>query len=101
MIKSIRILAQLGNPPNKYTNASESTNNVLKIKTERKPQSLPAFVEHVQELVQTYEKKLKRAFYRRGDWHVASLLPELEASLSQNKPEAVIKMVMEASCSLS
>ena len=57
MIKSVRILTQLGNPPNKfYTNASESANNVLKIKTERKLQSLPAFVEHVQELVQTYEK---------------------------------------------
>jgi len=62
MIKSIRILAQLGNPPNKYTNASESTNNVLKIKTERKLQSLPAFVEHVQELVQTYEKTWKGHF---------------------------------------
>lgn len=32
MIKSVRISAQLGDPPSKfYTNASESANNILKI----------------------------------------------------------------------
>ena len=51
MIKSVRVAAQLGNLPQKFfTNVSELTNNVLKLKVERKPQSLPAFVNHVQKL---------------------------------------------------
>lgn len=88
MIKSVRISARLGDPPSKfYTNASESANNILKIKTERKSQSLAAFVEHVQELIQSYEKNLERAFYRRGDWRVAKLLPEFE----QKRQEVMIK----------
>ena len=98
MIKSVRISARLGDPPSKfYTNASESANNVLKIKIERKPQSLTNFVEHVQELIHTYEKNLERAFYRRGDLRVAKLLPEFE----QKKQEIMIKMITNASSDIS
>ena len=81
MIQSVRKAAQLGDPPEKfYTNASESTNNVLKIKVDRKQQSLPDFVNHAKDLVGTYEKNIERAFYQRGDWRLAdtisSLLPQ-------------------------
>ena len=52
MIQSVRKEAQLGDPPEKfYTNASESINNVLKLKVDRKPQTLMDFVGHAQELV--------------------------------------------------
>ena len=40
MIWSVRNEAKLGDPPEKFfTNASESINNVLKIKDDRKSQS--------------------------------------------------------------
>ena len=56
MIQSVRVAAQLGSPPEKfYTNASKSM-NVLKLKTDRKTQSLTEFVYHVYDLVSVYEK---------------------------------------------
>ena len=105
MIQSVRKAAQLGDPPEKfYTNASESTNNILKLKVDRKPQSLPAFVDHVQELASAYEKNIERAFFRRGDWRLANSLSALEdasESLPQKKQKSLVKKVLEASCSLS
>ena len=57
MIQGVRVAVQLGNPPEKfYTNASESMNNVLKLKTDRKMQSLTEFVNHVYDLVSVYVK---------------------------------------------
>ena len=59
----MRVAAQPGNPPEKfYTNASEPK-NVLKLKVDRKPQSLPVFVDHVQELASAQEKNIERASY--------------------------------------
>ena len=105
MIASVRKAAQLGDPPERfYTNASESTNNVLKLKINRKPQSLPAFVDHARELVCAYEKNTERAFFRRGDWRLADALSSLEDvsdSWSQKKQKSLVKKILEASCSLS
>ena len=71
----MRVAAQLGNPPGKfYTNASKSMNNVLKLKTDRKTQSLTEFVNHVYDLVSVYEKNMERAFDRRGDWRLTNHL---------------------------
>jgi len=68
MIQSVRKAAHLGDPPEKfYTNASESINNVLKLKVDRKSQSLMEFVDHAQELVSVYEKNIERAFEQRGE----------------------------------
>ena len=72
MIQSVRKEAKLaGDPPEKfYTNASECINNVLKLKVDRKLQSLTEFVDHAQELVSVYEKNIERAFSQRGDWRL-------------------------------
>ena len=59
MIQNVRKDAKLGDPPEKFfTNSSESINNVLKLKVDRKSQSLNQFVDHAQELVTIYEKIL-------------------------------------------
>lgn len=64
MLQSVRIAAQLGKPPERfYTNASESTNNVLKLKVDRKPSSLPDFVSHVQEYASIHERNIQQAFF--------------------------------------
>jgi len=103
MIVSVRKAAQLGDPLERfYTNASELTNNVLKLKIDRKPQSLPAFVDHARECA--YEKNIERAFFRRGDWRLADALSSLEDisdSWSQKKQKSLVKKILEASCSLS
>lgn len=100
MISSVRAAAQLGDPPERfYTNASESTNNVLRLKVDRKPQSLPAFVDHVQELACTYESNIERAFFHRGDWCLSENLTH--ASWSQKQQTSMLKKVLEATCSLS
>ena len=51
MIQSVKSGAKLGEPPVKfYTNASESINNVLKIKIDRTSQSLTEFLDHMEQL---------------------------------------------------
>lgn len=105
MIQSVRKAAQLGVPPEKfYTNASESTNNVLKLKVDRKPQPLPAFVDHARELASSYEKNVERAFYRRGDWRLAdplSPLDDVTETWTQKQHNSLVKRVLEASCTIS
>ena len=99
LIHSVRAAAGLGNPPEKfYTNASESINNVLKLKTNRKKQSLTDFVDDIQELVLVYEKNMEKAFDCRGDWHLTN---ELIYAVGEKKHTRVLKQVKEASCSHS
>ena len=102
MLQSVRIAAQLGNPPDRfYTNASESTNNILKLKVDRKQQSLPAFVTHVQELVSAHEKNIERAFFRRGDWRLSDAFSPFEAVSQLRSRKKLVKKVLEASCCLT
>ena len=69
MIQSVRKEAQLGDPPEKfYNNASECINNVLKLKVDRKSQSLPEFVDHTQELVSKRILKECLVSVVIGDW---------------------------------
>ena len=78
MLKAVRVAAQLGNPTEKfYINASELT-NVLKLKVDRKPQSCPVFIDHVQELASAQEKNIERVSF-----------------LNQ---KSLVKKVIEASC---
>jgi len=73
MIQSVRNEAKLRDPPEKFfTNASESINNVLKLKVDRKSQSLTQFVDHMSQLVSIYEKNIDSAFSHRGDWCLSS-----------------------------
>ena len=98
MIKNVRVAAQLGDPPQKfYTNVSESMNNMLKLKTDRKMHSLTEFVSHVYDLVSIYEKNMERAFDRRGDWRLTNqLIP-----VAEKRHASILKQIKEASCMLS
>jgi hypothetical protein len=101
MIQSVRIAARLGNPPEKfYTNASESMNNILKLKVYRKAQSLPTFVDSMYELVSSYEKNLERAICRRGDWRLIDVISHPEG-ISKSSKQKLMSMILEASCSIS
>ena len=46
--------------------------NILKLKEDRKSQSLTEFVDHAQELVSVYEKNIERAFSQCGDWRLVN-----------------------------
>ena len=98
MIQSVRKNAKLGDPPVKFfTYASESINNVLKLKVDRKSQSLSDFVDHAQQLVTTYEKNIDRAFSQRGDWRLVSSVK----FMNDMKCKTALKEIKECSCSLS
>jgi len=98
MIQSVRKNAKLGDPPEKFfTNASESINNVLKLKVDRKSQSLNQFVDHAQQLVTAYEKNIDRAFSQRGDWRLVSSV-KFDNDVKCKK---VLKEIKECLCSLS
>lgn len=66
MLCSVRVATKLEDAHKKfYTNASESTNNISKLKVNRTPQSLPSFVDHMYELVISHEKNIDRAMYKQ------------------------------------
>ena len=69
-------------------------NNVLKLKVDRKSQSLTEFVDLAQELVLIYEKNIERAFSHRGDWRLSNLVK----FDSEAKSKRVLK---ECLCNLS
>ena len=86
MIQSMRNAAQLGDPPGKFcTDASELNNNNLKLKVNRKQQSLQVFVNHAKDLVGMYEKNIEWAFCRRGDWRLTDTLSSLQDISAQKK----------------
>lgn len=94
----VRKEALLGDSPEKfYTNASECINNILKLKVDRKSQSLTQFVDHAQELVLIYEKNIERAFSYRGDWR---LLNSVKFD-SEAKRKRALKEVKECLCNFS
>ena len=62
MLSNIRRLAGLGNPPSPYyTNAVESMNSVLKLRTDFKKQKVTAFVHKLRELVDNQFAEIDRA----------------------------------------
>jgi len=69
MLRPIRIECGLGNPPEIFTtNASESTNALLKHKVDYRRNELPVFVNKVKELVAEQQKELERAVINRGKY---------------------------------
>jgi len=98
MIQSVRSEAKLGEPPEKFfTNASECINNVLKIKVDRKSQSLTQFVDHMSELASIYEKNIDRAFSHRGDWRLSNSFQ----FCNDSKGKSALKEIKESLCDIS
>ncbi len=69
MLRPIRVECGLGNPPDPFTtNASESINAMLKRKVSYKQSELPAFIDHVKQLINEQEKEVERAVIKRGKY---------------------------------
>ena len=75
MIRPVRECAQLGSPPEEFTNnPNETSNSVVKRWTEFKKSTWPSFIEKLQKLVDSQIYEADKALYGAGDY---SLLPEL------------------------
>ena len=83
MIRPIRERAQLGSPPEKFTNnPNESSNSVVKHWTGFKKNSWPALVQKLQKLVESQLSEADKAVYGAGEY-------SLSAELSHFKVDGV------------
>lgn len=71
MILPIREKAGLGSPPDAfYTNASESINNVIKVKVNYQKNELPLLVQKLQELVAEQQREAEKAVVGCGKYEL-------------------------------
>ena len=67
MLKTVRVEAGLGSPPQPFTtNASETTNSVIKAHVLYKHSKLMEFVNHLKDVIDEQEREVERAVIRRG-----------------------------------
>jgi len=72
MIAPIREMAHLGSPPRRYTtNSNESANCAVKRWVGFTKSSWPAFVDKLENLVESQQNELSRAVYRSGEYVLA------------------------------
>ena len=77
MLYSVRRSAGLGNPPSPYyTNAVESINNLLKLRTNFKKQEVTTFIVKLKELVDNQFAEVDRAVAGIGDYEVSKDCPK-------------------------
>lgn len=73
MLRKVRRSAGLGDPPSPYyTNAVESMNSLLKLRTDHKKQDLPTFITTLHGLIESQFAEVDRAVAGVGDYEVAS-----------------------------
>ena len=71
MLTPVREGAGLGSPPIPfYTNAVESINSLLKLRTDHRKQELPIFIERVKNAMETQFMEVDRAIAGLGDYQV-------------------------------
>ena len=79
MIRPIREQAQLGSPPEKFTNnPNESSNSVVKHWTGFKKNSWPAFVQKLQKLVESQLSEADKAIYGAGEYSLPAELSHFQ-----------------------
>ena len=100
MLKNIRQDAGLGSPPQVFTtNASETTNSIIKAHVSHKPSELMDFVQHLKDIVDEQEHEVERAIIRQGKYRFKDDYLHLEVSedkwfgMSQEQRKAHIKKV--------
>ena len=72
MLKSVRIKAGLGDPPQPfYTNEVERLNNVIKHQTKYTSQELPQFINSMREMVVCQRKEVERAVIGIGEYRLS------------------------------
>lgn len=73
MLQNTRESAGLGSSPHPYyTNAVESVNSLLKLRTKHKKQDLPTFITTLKEVVESQFTDVDRALAGLGDYKVAN-----------------------------
>lgn len=69
MLKSVKVAAGLGNPPQPfYTNDVESHNNIIKQHFKYAAQELPQFVEKMKKLFITQKEEVERVVIGMGEY---------------------------------
>lgn len=78
MLKSRRIQAGLGNPPEPfYTNDVESQNNVIKHQSKYRSQELPQFINSMRDMIVCQRKEIERAVIGIGEYRLSSRFQHL------------------------
>ena len=86
MLKSVRIKAGLGDPPQPfYTNDVESQNNVIKHQTKYTSQELPQFINSMREMVVCQRKEVERAVVGIGEYRLSETERFKQYSIDQSK----------------
>ena len=68
MLKSLRVAAGFGNPPQPYyTNNVECHNNVIKQQTNYRAQELPNFIDSMKKMIDNQKKEVERAIITVAD----------------------------------
>ena len=81
MIKPVRIKGGLGDTPIEYhNNCPECMNNVIKMKVDRKRNSLDEFCSKMKCLIQEQQNQLTRAITSRGEYRLHPAFKEFEVS---------------------
>ena len=84
MLKSVRIKAGLGDPPQPfYTNGVESQNNVIKHQIKYTSQESPQFINSMQEMVVCQRKEVERAVIGIGEYRLSERFKQY--SIDQSK----------------
>ena len=84
MLKAIRTEAGLGSPPRIFTtNASETTNSIIKSHVSHKSCRLMEFVTHLKDIVDEQEREVERAVLRRGKFRFKDEYLHLEVEENQ------------------
>ena len=103
MLKSVRQSAGLGLPPSPYyTNAVESMNSLLKLRTNHKKQDLTMFITKMKELIESQFIDVDRAIAGVGDYEVASEYPNFQfdpsrwCALSEKQRKRVLQQFTSA-----
>ena len=98
MLLSVRRSAGLGNPPTPYyTNAVESMNSLLKLRTNFKKQEITTFISKLKELVDNQFAEVDRAVAGMGDYEVSKEYPKFRIAsakwftMSQDQRQRVLK----------
>ena len=103
MLKSLRVAAGLGNPPQPYyTNDVECHNNVIKQQTNYRAQELPNFIDSMKKMIDNQKKEVERAIIGMGEYKISSEFSELQVDtrkffqMSGAQREKVIKRFFTA-----
>ena len=103
MLKSLRVAAGLGNPPQPYyTNDVECHNNVIKQQTNYRAQELPQFIDSMKRMIENQKKEVERAVVCMGEYKISLEFSELQIDarkffqMSEAQREKVVKRFFAA-----